>query len=89
MDQFQCPRCNECHDNNASSFTKMSPVAEHIIGNILLNCEECRRPVKLKDLHKECSHHDTSSTVPIDNRHLFIDAHPTTVEKQVATNVVT
>ena len=89
IDQFQCPGCNECHDSNASSFTKISPVAEQMIGNILLNCKECHRPVKLKDLCKECSHHDTSSAALIDTRHLSIDTQPTTVEKQVATNVVT
>ena len=88
LDKFQCPGCSDYHDTVVSSFTKLSPVAEHMINNMLLNCEECHKPVKLQDLNKGCFHHDTGSVI-IDSRKLSLGAQPTTAEKQVATNIVT
>lgn len=42
LDQFDCRGCNEYHDNDVSSFTQLSPVAEHMIGNILVKCKKCQ-----------------------------------------------
>ena len=85
LDKFLCPGCSGYHDTVVSSFTKLSPVAEHMINNMLLNCEECCKPVKLQE---GCFHHDTGSAI-IDSRKHSFGAQPTTAEKQVATNVVT
>lgn len=89
LDQFQCPGCTEYHDNHVTSFTNLSPLAQTMIKNIMVRCEKCHRPVKLININKGCAHHLDNSSTLVDATNLSSDAHPSLIEKQVATNVVT
>ena len=37
---FHCPGCSEEHTNTESSFTKMSPIAEKMINNMMVKCNK-------------------------------------------------
>ena len=90
MTTFHCPGCSEQHDSNNPTFSRLSPVAEKMLNNMVVNCEKCYRPVKLSISNKNCDHHEdlrcSKLTELVDRP---IEAEPTDIEKHVATNVVT
>ena len=90
-DMFHCPGCSEEHTNTQSSFTKMSPIAENMINNMIVKCNKCYQPVKLSISRKPCDHHaierECCNLIEAINRPL--ESPPTTMEKQVASSVVT
>ena len=90
LDTFECPGCSEKHDNNTSSFSKLSPVAEKILSNMMVKCEKCYKPIKLLISKKSCDHHgDLSCSNLMEVVSLPLDVQPTIIKKQVSTNVVT
>ena len=40
-DAFTCPRCGESHECTSSSFSRVSPMEEKMIKNMMIKCNKC------------------------------------------------
>ena len=94
--EFTCPGCSESHKSSTTSFTSLSAIEEKMIKNTLVECEKCMRTIPLSSIDKSCGQHDSwltlgsgSSATLTDIVNQPLEAEPTTLEKQVATNIVT
>lgn len=86
---FSCPGCLEEHNTDTSSFSQLSPVVEKMLLNMIVRCGECHQKVKLLNINKNCvchinDQHETLTAVAKQP----LEASPTQLEKQVATNVL-
>ena len=89
LNTFECPGCSENHVKSITSVTKLSPIAEKMISNMMVKFNKCYNPVKLLKCKESCDHHgDTSCSNLLEVVKRPLEVQPTTIEKQVVTNVV-
>lgn len=85
---FKCPGCSEFHETVYESFSKVSPVVDNILMEVVMRCQKCGRQVKLgKYTDEDCNSHVTQVTAE-EMINQPLEAEPTKLEKQAAVNVV-
>uniref|UniRef100_A0A1X7V608 RING-type domain-containing protein n=1 Tax=Amphimedon queenslandica TaxID=400682 RepID=A0A1X7V608_AMPQE len=89
METFHCPGCSDDHVCTDATFTYISPVAEKMICNISVRCDKCFNTVKLDTINKFCDQHIQNKIECSDMLCLPLQSQPTTMEKKMASNVVT
>lgn len=88
LESFNCPGCSESHELIASSFSRMSPVTEKMIKNILIKCNKCNQIIKLSQSQESCDQHGSVCLNLKEVTCRPLEAEPTSLEKQAATNIV-
>jgi hypothetical protein len=87
-DLFCCQGCGEAHNKCSSSFSQLSPISIKMLNDMIVTCTNCSRHVKLSS-NGRCDDHVNNETSLTEVVMRPLEATPTTLEKQVATNVVT
>ena len=90
-DAFTCPGCGESHECTSSSFSRVSPMEEKMIKNMMIKCNKCKHVTTLSQSQASCDRHkiDVCSLNLKDIACRPLESQPTTIEKEVATSVVT
>ena len=98
-DEMSCPTCHQPH-GDPTHFQPVSSVVRKVLGDLILQCENCNKPTHLCQLRNHitsgCREHTTSSagghTATVLTVQQLIDQPPTApvtkLERQAATSVV-
>lgn len=86
---FHCPGCSNIHECTASVFSKLSPIVEKVLCQVLVKCKTCGHPVTLSAAYEKCSHHEQAEQVALEEVvQVPLDAELTNLEKRAAVNLV-
>lgn len=86
---FSCPDCLESHQCNTSVFSKLSPIVEKILNELLVTCDRCGNPVTLVAAHDKCQNHMLMERVMLEELiQVPVDKELTNLEKKAAASLV-
>lgn len=86
---FSCPGCLESHQCNTSVFSKLSPIVEKILNELLVTCDRCGNPVTLVAAHNKCQNHMLTERVTLEELiQVPVDKELTNLEKKAAASLV-
>ena len=86
---FTCPGCSEIHQSTASVFSKVSPIIEKVLSEVLVTCKTCGHPVSLVSASDRCSNHAPTEKVTLEELiQVPLEAEPTNLEKRAAASLV-